>query len=442
MISIDAPSGRRGMSGQRKKKKRVGRPVAVICYICGRQYGRSSLGIHLRQCKKLWNQREALKPEYERKPLPTAPENMERAVANGDIQYMDERAINNQNKAASNAYNNEALDACPHCNRSFLEGPLKIHMRSCRPGRLIGERLMKNSGKAGGNLGLKADPRNSKHRPGTAPQGRNRNSSERRNKRADRIPIRERMAAMQRRGGGNIAQENTYQVMEPPRSAPHSAPHSGSSTNARSALSHSGRMQMQTSPSSVVDEEEDELELDHVDHVNEKEVIDGWDQEADEQDTNHNNRNEYEKGNSEDVNGSEQWHEAWDPKSGRDFYYNNKGETRWTLPKKASETSVPISSNKKRNGRAGNGSASIEHKLENASSATIERVSARRVESNRRTHDQEGHVNGRGREKDNSRIEVLENKVASLEDKLDWALGEIDKLSSKLGKLYKAFAED
>jgi len=69
-------------------------------------------------------------------------------------------------------------------------------------------------------------------------------------------------------------------------------------------------------------------------------------------------------------------------------------------------------------------------------------VSARRVESNRRTHDQEGHVNGRGREKDNSRIEVLENKVASLEDKLDWALGEIDKLSSKLGKLYKAFAED
>jgi len=113
---------------------------------------------------------------------------------------------------------------------------------------------------------------------------------------------------MQRRGGGNIAQENTYQVMEPPRSAPHSAPHSGSSTNARSALSHSGRMQMQTSPSSVVDEEEDELELDHVDHVNEKEVIDGWDQEADEQDTNHNNRTEYEKGNSEDVNGSEQWH--------------------------------------------------------------------------------------------------------------------------------------
>ena len=44
------------MGQKRRKKKRIGRPVAVICYICGRQYGRSSIEIHIRQCKKLWEQ--------------------------------------------------------------------------------------------------------------------------------------------------------------------------------------------------------------------------------------------------------------------------------------------------------------------------------------------------------------------------------------------------
>lgn len=29
-------------------------PITRVCHVCGRQYGLSSFGIHLKQCKKLW----------------------------------------------------------------------------------------------------------------------------------------------------------------------------------------------------------------------------------------------------------------------------------------------------------------------------------------------------------------------------------------------------
>jgi hypothetical protein len=48
--------------------------VGLVCYICGRQYGSSSLAIHQKQCKKLWLQTESRKPRSERKPLPPEPD--------------------------------------------------------------------------------------------------------------------------------------------------------------------------------------------------------------------------------------------------------------------------------------------------------------------------------------------------------------------------------
>ena len=178
MMNVDTDgfgSGSSGYGGRRtrKKKKKTGRPVAVICYICGRQYGRSSLGIHLKQCKKLWEQREALKPRDERKPVPRAPRDFERAVATGDIEHMSAGAIQAQNTAAFESYNNDALDPCPHCGRTMLPKALEIHLRSCRPGRLIGEKLMSHSGKAGGNLGPSGNNPHeamARRRPGSAPR--------------------------------------------------------------------------------------------------------------------------------------------------------------------------------------------------------------------------------------------------------------------------------
>ena len=32
------------------------RPKALMCYICGREYGSASLEIHLKACRKKWDQ--------------------------------------------------------------------------------------------------------------------------------------------------------------------------------------------------------------------------------------------------------------------------------------------------------------------------------------------------------------------------------------------------
>ena len=52
------------------------RPKTLVCYICGREYGTSSLEIHLKTCKKKWLQEEELKPKHERRPLPPTPKNI------------------------------------------------------------------------------------------------------------------------------------------------------------------------------------------------------------------------------------------------------------------------------------------------------------------------------------------------------------------------------
>jgi hypothetical protein len=445
------------MGQKRRKKKRIGRPVAVICYICGRQYGRSSIEIHIRQCKKLWEQREALKPEYERKKLPTPPENFESAVNSGDFEHMDERQINLHNKHASEAYNNEALEKCPHCGRSFLEGPLQIHLRSCRPGRLIGEKLKAHSGKAGGNLGKEADPRR-RRRPGTTPHSDN--QPRRRN---ERIPISElrkmgRNNALSSDGGSRSGERvDDYVAMEPPRTAPSSSTtfSSSSSSSSRgkretSPLMHSGVMQMKLNKignaKNVFDLEKDDLDqYDYRkgvekgrDGVNDSRGIQdkngggrhnqssGRDGRGNREPSNyvaddHRSRSNWHSSSSEsaaaidktDVNTGdaipEQWHEAWDPKSGRDFYYNNKGETRWTLPEpddslKRSTAKISDSNN----------------------AATTSRTALEN--SNTKINDR--------------RVMVLEERVDDLEEKLDWAISEIDRLSRKLQKFQNVFESD
>lgn len=43
-------------------------PAGVMCYICGRKYGTTSIDIHLPQCEKAWDDQEAKKPKAERRP--------------------------------------------------------------------------------------------------------------------------------------------------------------------------------------------------------------------------------------------------------------------------------------------------------------------------------------------------------------------------------------
>ena len=51
-----------------------GRPPAVFCYICGRQFGTKSISIHEPQCLKKWRiENDKLPPEL-RRPEPQKPE--------------------------------------------------------------------------------------------------------------------------------------------------------------------------------------------------------------------------------------------------------------------------------------------------------------------------------------------------------------------------------
>ena len=60
---MDAPNGGGG-------NKPVLRPIALMCYLCGREYGTKSLTIHIKTCVKKWEMEENKKPKKERRPTP------------------------------------------------------------------------------------------------------------------------------------------------------------------------------------------------------------------------------------------------------------------------------------------------------------------------------------------------------------------------------------
>lgn len=52
------------------------KPRALMCYICGREYGTTSLQIHLKTCMKKWEIEESKKPKKERRPMPQPPQQL------------------------------------------------------------------------------------------------------------------------------------------------------------------------------------------------------------------------------------------------------------------------------------------------------------------------------------------------------------------------------
>jgi hypothetical protein len=132
-------------------------PKARVCYVCGRQYMVHSYEIHLKQCKELFLAREALKDPRERKKLPEDP--MERLGRGGNESASPDKISPSQdganaeglslediNKLATEAFNNEALSRCAFCGRTFLQEKLAIHNRSCtaeNPARRVNDGVRK-----------------------------------------------------------------------------------------------------------------------------------------------------------------------------------------------------------------------------------------------------------------------------------------------------------
>lgn len=105
------------------KKGTGGGPVAVICYICGRQYGTRSIQIHQAQCIKKWEKENAELPPSQRRTLPEKPKELTR-ISPG-------KQLEQQNQIAFDLYQKQ-LVPCSQCGRTFQPDRLEVHMRSCK----------------------------------------------------------------------------------------------------------------------------------------------------------------------------------------------------------------------------------------------------------------------------------------------------------------------
>jgi hypothetical protein len=47
-----------------------GKPRAITCYICGREFGTKSIEIHIKSCDKKWDNEQMQKDKKDRKPCP------------------------------------------------------------------------------------------------------------------------------------------------------------------------------------------------------------------------------------------------------------------------------------------------------------------------------------------------------------------------------------
>lgn len=102
------------------------KPRALVCHICGREFGTKSLSIHIKACAKKWEDTEAQKPPRERRPVPQAPElpvDVPVGATRGDL--------DRRNEAALAAFEEQAMMQCEHCGRTFLAERLPVHQRSC-----------------------------------------------------------------------------------------------------------------------------------------------------------------------------------------------------------------------------------------------------------------------------------------------------------------------
>ena len=88
--------------------------MPLTCYLCGRDFGRKSLGIHLPVCRKKFHIEQKSLPDNLKRVEPEPPQLLDKILAEEDIREDD---IKNYNDRAVEIWNNETLVKCDHCNR-------------------------------------------------------------------------------------------------------------------------------------------------------------------------------------------------------------------------------------------------------------------------------------------------------------------------------------
>jgi len=103
-------------------------PSFLTCYICGREFGTRSLGIHVPKCQQKWETQQEQLPKAERRELPSPPENYHK-ILTGELTGKELVKINQK---AAEDYKNEVLEPCNICGRTFLPEALIRHQNCCR----------------------------------------------------------------------------------------------------------------------------------------------------------------------------------------------------------------------------------------------------------------------------------------------------------------------
>nr|XP_045363800.1 zinc finger protein 474 isoform X2 [Camelus bactrianus] len=98
------------------------RPGFRVCYVCGREFGSQSLGIHEPQCLEKWRIENSKLPKHLRRPEPSKPPPLS-SSGSYNLQAANEAAF--QSSQAQ-------LLPCESCGRTFLPGRLLVHQRICK----------------------------------------------------------------------------------------------------------------------------------------------------------------------------------------------------------------------------------------------------------------------------------------------------------------------
>jgi hypothetical protein len=124
------------------------KPLALVCYLCGREFGTASLSIHQKTCiRKRTNEQKNL-PAEQRIPRPDPPCGVEFPIPTTKSSAEE---IGRYNEEAQRIYGSQ-MPQCHLCKRTFVDqATLAIHLKSCAKKHDGAD--MKNAGKGGKSNG-------------------------------------------------------------------------------------------------------------------------------------------------------------------------------------------------------------------------------------------------------------------------------------------------
>lgn len=107
------------------------KPPHVVCYICGRLYGTTSISLHIPKCLEKWQIENSQLPRHLRRKPPQKPAGWGNTTLSNDPRER-ELQLDAMNDMAFQASQMQ-LVPCENCGRTFNPDRLPVHQRSCRP---------------------------------------------------------------------------------------------------------------------------------------------------------------------------------------------------------------------------------------------------------------------------------------------------------------------